>query len=90
MTGFVGPSSTNPVPLSDDELGMMGLDKDWEPVMDYEVGDNVRVINGPLEGFEGKVDDINMDKKKVTVIVSMFGRETPVELELTQVMLQSN
>ena len=90
VTGFVGPSSTNPVPLSDDELGMMGLDKDWEPVMDYEVGDNVRVINGPLEGFEGKVDDINMDKKKVTVIVSMFGRETPVELELTQVMLQSN
>ena len=87
VTGFVGPSSTNPVPLSEDELGMMGLDKDWEPVMDYKVGDNVRVINGPLEGFEGKVEEINMDKKKVTVLVSMFGRETPVELELTQVML---
>jgi transcriptional antiterminator NusG len=88
VTGFVGPSSTNPVPLTDDELGMMGLDSDWEPVMDYDVGDEVRIINGPLEGFDGKVDEINIDKKKVTVIVSMFGRETPVELELTQVIRQ--
>ena len=55
---------------------------------DYVVGDDVRVINGPLEGFEGRVENINIDKKKVTVVVSMFGRETPVELELTQVMKQ--
>ncbi len=88
VTGFVGPSSTNPVPLTDDELGMMGLDSDWEPVMDYDVGDEVRIINGSLAGFDGKVDEINIDKKKVTVIVSMFGRETPVELELTQVIRQ--
>ena len=89
VTGFVGPSSTNPVPLTEDELGMMGLDSEWEPVMDYEVGDDIRVINGPLEGFDGKVETINMDKKKVTVLISMFGRETPVELELTQVIKQN-
>ena len=74
--------------MTEDELGLMGLDADWEPVMDYVVGDDVRVINGPLEGFEGRVENINIDKKKVTVVVSMFGRETPVELELTQVMKQ--
>jgi transcriptional antiterminator NusG len=57
--------------------------------MDYDVGDDVRVISGPLEGFEGRVEEINIEKKKVTVLVSMFGRETPVELELTQVMKQN-
>ncbi len=88
VTSFVGPSSTNPVPLTEDELGLMGLDSDWEPVMDYGTGDEVRVISGPLEGFEGRVEEINIEKKKVTVLVSMFGRETPVELELTQVMKQ--
>lgn len=86
VTGFVGPSSTNPVPLTEEELMLMGLESNWEPVVDYEVGDTIRVINGPLEGFDGEVTEINLDKKKVTVMVSMFGRETPVELDWTQVM----
>ncbi len=50
------------------------------------MGDSVKVINGPLESFIGTVEDINLEKKKVRVLVSMFGRETPVELELTQIM----
>ncbi len=85
VTGFVGPNS-KPVSLSEEELALMGLDSTWEPEVDYGVGDSVKVINGPLESFIGTVEDINFDKKKVKVLVSMFGRETPVELELTQIM----
>lgn len=85
VTGFVGPNS-KPVPLSNEELGMMGMVKEWNPVVDYAVGDPVKVINGPLEGFVGSVTDVNAEKKKVTVTVSMFGRETPVELDFTQVL----
>jgi transcriptional antiterminator NusG len=83
VTGFVGPGS-RPVPLSDDEVKSMGVEE-FLPVVDYEVGDNVRVADGPLESFIGVVEDINMEKKKVRVLVSMFGRETPVELELVQI-----
>ena len=83
VTGFVGPGS-RPVPLSDDEVKAMGVEE-FLPVVDYEVGDNVRVADGPLESFIGIVEDINMEKKKVRVLVSMFGRETPVELELVQI-----
>lgn len=85
VTGFVGPNS-KPVPLTEEELAIMGLLKDWDPVIDYNVGDPVRVVNGPLESFIGTVEEINMEKKKVRVLVSMFGRETPVELEFTQVL----
>ena len=83
VTGFVGPGS-RPVPLSDDEVKAMGVEE-FLPVVDYEIGDNVRVADGPLESFIGIVEDINMEKKKVRVLVSMFGRETPVELELVQI-----
>ena len=83
VTGFVGPSS-KPVPLSEDEVQKLGVEE-FLPVLDYEVGDNVRVAAGPLENFIGIVEDINMEKKKVRVLVSMFGRETPVELELAQI-----
>jgi transcriptional antiterminator NusG len=83
VTGFVGPGS-KPVPLSDEEVKSMGVEE-FLPVVDYEVGDNVRVATGPLENFIGIVEDINMEKKKVRVLVSMFGRETPVELELVQI-----
>lgn len=86
VTGFVGPSSTHPVPLTDEELRIMGFETDWEPEVDYEVGDSVRIISGPLDGFIGVVQEINAAKKKVTVNVSLFGRETPAELELTQVL----
>lgn len=86
VTGFVGPSSTHPVPLTDEELLIMGLESNWEPIVDYEIGDSVKIISGPLDGFSGVVQEINSEKKKVVVQVSMFGRETPVELELTQIL----
>ncbi len=85
VTGFVGPSS-KPVPLTEEELAFMGLESSWEPEVDYDVGDSVRVISGPLESYIGTVDEIQLEKKKVRVIVFMFGRETPVELELNQIM----
>ncbi|HOJ11318.1 MAG TPA: transcription termination/antitermination protein NusG [Clostridiales bacterium] len=83
VTGFVGPLS-RPVPLTDDEVKVMGVE-DFPPVVDYEVGDSVKVISGPLENFIGTVEQISLDKKKVRVSISMFGRETPVELELIQI-----
>ena len=83
VTGFVGPNS-KPVPLSDKEVESLGVDKKLIEVS-FAVGDSIKVIDGPLEGFIGTVDEIDWDKGKVRVIVSMFGRETPVELELDQV-----
>ena len=83
VTGFVGPGS-KPVPLTEDEIKTMGVEETL-PIVDYGVGDNVRVISGPLENFIGVVEEINMEKKKVRVSVSMFGRETPVELEFLQI-----
>jgi transcriptional antiterminator NusG len=83
VTGFVGPGS-KPVALSDEEVKNMGVE-DSAPVLDYKVGDNVRVTAGPLENFIGIVEEINLEKRKVRVSVSMFGRETPVELELVQI-----
>ncbi len=83
VTGFVGPGS-KPVPLTEDEIKSMGVEE-FTPIMDFEAGDSVRVISGPLENFIGIVDEINMDRKKVRVSVSMFGRETPVELEFSQI-----
>ena len=62
----------------------MGFD-DVPVNVDYETGDNVKVLNGPLENFIGVVQEINKEKGKVKVLVSMFGRETPVELEFSQV-----
>ena len=83
VTGFVG-SGTNPIPLTEEEIRNMGFDE--VPVnIDYDVNDNVQVVNGPLEGFVGTVQEINKEKQKVKVLVSMFGRETPVELEFSQV-----
>ena len=83
LTGFVG-SGTDPIPLTDAEIRNMGFDS--VPVnIDYDVNDTVNVVNGPLEGFIGTVQEINKEKQKVKVLVSMFGRETPVELEFSQV-----
>ena len=83
VTGFVG-SGTDPIPLTDTEIRNMGFDE--VPVnVDYDVNDNVQVINGPFDGFVGIVQEINKEKHKVKVLVSMFGRETPVELEFSQV-----
>lgn len=83
VTGFVG-SGTDPIPLTDEEIRNMGFDE--VPInVDYDVNDTVQIINGPLEGFIGNVQEINKEKQKVKVLVSMFGRETPVELEFSQV-----
>ena len=83
VTGFVG-SGSDPIPLTDAEIRNMGFDQ--VPVnIDYDVNDNVQVVNGPLEGFVETVQEINKEKQKVKVLVSMFGRETPVELEFSQV-----
>ena len=83
VTSFVGPGS-KPVPLTDDEVAALGMEKK-EVRLSYEVGDNVKVIDGPLEGFIGVVDEIVLASELVRVTVSMFGRETPVELKFGQV-----
>ena len=83
-TGFVGPES-EPIPLTEDEISRLGVDRKQIEV-DYGVGDRVKVIDGPLEGFFGIVDELDVEKNKVRVTVSMFGRDTPVELELSQVI----
>lgn len=83
VTGFVGPGS-KPIPLSDDEIISMGIESGI-PVLDYEVGDSVKVLDGPLENFIGVVEHIDHEKRKVVVNVSMFGRETPVDLEYNQI-----
>ena len=83
VTGFVG-SGTKPTPLTEEEVQQLGVEK-HEVVVAYGEGDSVRVADGPLTGFIGVVDLVDIEKNKVRVIVSMFGRETPVELELDQV-----
>ena len=83
VTGFVGPASS-PVPLNEDEVAALGIEKRVIEV-GYAVGDNVSIVDGPLEGFEGIVEELDPNKNYVRVKISMFGRETPVELELDQV-----
>ena len=84
VTGFVGTSSNDPTPLTDEEVYAMGVEKK-EIIVNYEVGDTVRILDGPLSSFTGVVDSIEVDQNAVNVIVSMFGRETSVEFELDQV-----
>lgn len=83
VTGFVGPSS-KPVPLTEKEVEALGVEKK-EIVVNFKEGDSVKIIDGPLEGFMGVVEQIEADKNLVRVNTTMFGRETPVELELFQV-----
>ncbi len=82
-TGFVGPNG-KPVPLTEQELANLGVEKK-EVVVDYTVGDTVHITDGPLENFSGVVEEIDQEKNMVKVTISMFGRETSVELELDQV-----
>lgn len=83
VTGFVG-SGTDPIPLTDEEIRNMGFEE--VPVnVDYDVNDSVQILNGAFKDFIGTVKEINKEKQKVKVLVSMFGRETPVELEFSQV-----
>ena len=83
VTGFVG-SGTEPIPLTPEEIRNMGFEQTLVNV-EYDLEDSVRVMSGPFENFIGTVKEINKEKHKVKVMVSMFGRETPVELEFSQV-----
>lgn len=88
VTGFVGTSSNDPIPLTEEEVYEMGVEK-REIVVSYAVGDTVRILDGPLSSFTGTVAAIDVDKNMVNVVVSMFGRETSVEFELNQVEVVS-
>ncbi|OPJ54908.1 transcription termination/antitermination protein NusG [Alkalithermobacter paradoxus] len=83
VTGFVGPGS-KPIPLSDEEVKAMGVENAI-PEIDIEVGEVVTIKSGSFEGFMGTVQEINMDKQSMKVLISMFGRETPVEIAFDQV-----
>ena len=83
VTGFVG-SGTDPIPLTDEEIRQMGFETASINV-DYSKGDSVSITGGSFDGFVGVVQEINKDKKKVKVLVSMFGRETPIEVDFSQV-----
>lgn len=87
VTGFVG-SGSKPLPLQEKEIGLilqqMGIDTP-RPKIDFDLGEHVRVIRGPFENFSGVIEEINPERGKLKVLVSMFGRETPVELEYNQV-----
>ena len=87
VTGFVG-SANKPIPLTEEEVLAMGMEK-HEIVVRYNVGDHVKIVDGPLASFTGVVEEIEPEKNRVSVIVSMFGRETPVDLELDQVEVQN-
>ena len=84
VTGFLGPDRKKPVPLSDEEVIALGIEKRTVKV-DYAVGDFVNILSGPFDGYSGVVDSIDLEKNIVVVMISMLGRETPVELELNQV-----
>lgn len=83
VTGFVGPGS-KPIPLTDKEVRAMGVEN--IPIkLSVEVGENVMVTSGPLESFVGVIKEVNPEKQKVKVVVSMFGRDTLVDLDFVQI-----
>ncbi len=84
VTGFVGPAS-KPVALTTEELENLGIKETKLPEIDIEPGDHIVVTDGPFKEFEGTVDEINKEKRKLKISISMFGRETPVELDFSQV-----
>ena len=86
VTGFVG-SANKPIPLTEEEVLAMGMEK-HEIVVRYNVGDHVRILDGPFASFTGVVDEIAPEENRVSVLVNMFNRKTPVDLELDQVEIQ--
>ncbi len=85
VTGFVG-STTEPIALTEQEVEALGVESKSVQV-NYAVGDNVKIIHGPLDGFTGQVEEIVVDKNLVKVSVSFFGRSTLYELELGDVQV---
>lgn len=83
VTGFVG-SGTDPIPLTEQEIRQMGFEIQNVNI-DYVVGDSVSITGGSFDGFVGTVQEINKDKHKAKVLVSMFGRETPIEVDFSQI-----
>jgi len=87
VTGFVG-SGSKPIPLNDGEakqiIRQMGVEEPRARV-DFSTGESVRVISGPFENFIGQIEEINLEKGKVRVVISMFGRETPIDLDFIEV-----
>lgn len=83
VTGFVG-AANKAIPLTEEEIAALGVEK-REVVVGYGVGDSVKITDGALASFIGTVEELDTDRSKVKVVVSMFGRETPVELDLDQV-----
>jgi transcriptional antiterminator NusG len=87
VTGFLG-AGTTPIPVSkeamDDIMKRMEISEP-EFTIDFEVGSSVKIIDGPFKGFEGKVSDIDKERGKIKVLVNMFGRDTPVELDSLQI-----
>ena len=88
VAGFVGPAGDDPVPLTEDEVYEMGVEK-REIVVNYAVGDSVRILDGPFSSFTGTVESIEIEQNRVSVVVTMFGRETPVEFELDMIEVVS-
>ena len=86
-TGFVGPDS-KPVELTDEEVEKMGVEIRTVDLT-FEVEDMVKILQGPFAGFTGKVEEISSDKKKAKVVVSLFGRDTPVEFETNNLVKES-
>lgn len=84
VTSFVGPGS-KPVPLSIEEVSALGIESIVQTV-DFSIGDNVKVIMGPFEDSIGLIKEININKRTVIVLLSVFGRETPVEFDFTQII----
>jgi len=90
VMGFVG-SGTNPIPLEDEEVenilsgGDRRAQEEAKHAFDFSTGDKVKVIDGPFTGFSGVIDELNEEKSKLKLMISIFGRSTPVELEFHQV-----
>ena len=83
VTGFVG-SGTDPIALTEDEIRQMGFEVSMLK-FDYSIGDSVKITGGSFDGFIGTIQEINKDKNKVKVSISMFGRETPIEVDFSQI-----
>ena len=84
VTSFVGPQG-RPLPLTDEEVKRNKLEAMELDDLDMKIGDQIKVLSGPLEGFIGTVESIDIERQKVKVIVSMFGRDTPAEMEFVEV-----